>query len=183
MRTFIAIETNQKVKDVAQGIIEKLTRRRFIATWVKSENIHLTLFFLGEISEDLASQIADRLKKRLLGFPSFHLEVEKFGYFKGRNGKPRIFWLGVKKDQRLSALYREILTDLRKFSFDFQEDFSPHITVGRVKSVPPKWRSLMMDLEYEPIIVSVDKVNIYSSKLTPGGPIYNIFSEIKFEGG
>jgi len=183
MRTFIAIETNQKVREIAQGIIDKLARRRFVATWVKPENIHLTLFFLGEISEDTAFQISDRLKKRLLGFPSFYLKVERFGYFKGRNNKPRVFWLGVKEDQRLSALYKEILSELQKFSFDFQENFAPHITIGRVKSIPPKWKSLVSDLNYDPIIVPVDKVNIYSSKLTPDGPIYTIFSEIKFEGG
>ncbi|MDI3473449.1 MAG: 2,3-cyclic 3-phosphodiesterase [Thermotogaceae bacterium] len=183
MRTFIAIETNQKVREITQSIVEKLTRRRFIATWVKPENVHLTLFFLGEITEEIASQICERLKKRLLGFPSFHLEVGGFGYFRGRNGRPRVFWLGVKEDQRLLMLYREILNELRKFSFEFPDSFTPHITIGRVKSVPPKWKSLVSDLEYETIILPVDGINVYSSVLTPDGPIYSVFSEIKFEGG
>lgn len=183
MRTFIAIETSQKLKEVAQNIIDKLKRRRFVATWVKAENIHLTLFFLGEISEDKAFQISERLKKRLLGFPSFHLEIKGFGYFRGKSSRPRVFWLGVKEDQRLLTLYKEVLSELQKFSFNFQENFVPHITIGRVKSIPQKWRSLVSDIDYNPIIIPVDKIGIYSSKLTPDGPIYSIFSEIKFEGG
>jgi len=183
MRTFIAIDVNDEVRRRTNEIVEKLVKRRFKATWVKPENVHLTLFFLDEISKEKAEQISERLKRRLLGFPSFSFIVERMGYFKGRNGKPRVVWLGVKYDQALKRLYSEILNELEKFSFQFPQDFKPHITIGRVKMVPEKWELLLSDISYDPIVVPVDCVVVYSSTLTPSGPIYSVFRKIKFEGG
>jgi 2'-5' RNA ligase len=46
VRSFIAIETNQKVKKTSDELIEKLKRMGFRASWTKTSNTHLTLFFL-----------------------------------------------------------------------------------------------------------------------------------------
>jgi len=51
VRTFIAIDVNPEIREVAQEVIDKLISMGFKATWTKPENLHLTLFFLGEMDE------------------------------------------------------------------------------------------------------------------------------------
>ena len=182
MRTFIAIDVNEEVKKQASEIIEKLMRRGFGATWVSEENMHLTLFFLGEAAEQKISEIAEHLCRRVRGFPSFSFTVKGFGYFK-RKMSPRVFWLGVENTDRLMKLYEELRNELSHHGFSFEEKFVPHITIGRVKYYPDKWEKLIEDIDFPPIEVAVDRFKIYSSTLTPTGPIYRVLYECQFEGG
>ncbi|MGB9789087.1 MAG: RNA 2',3'-cyclic phosphodiesterase [Thermotoga caldifontis] len=182
MRTFIAIDVNDAVRDVSQQVIEKLMRRGFKANWVSRENVHLTLFFLGEVDPKRIDQVAEHISHRIRGFPSFSFVVEKVGYF-ARNNQPRVIWLGVKANQLLYKLYEETKAELVKHNFSFEEKFSPHITIGRIKDFPPAWQPLVEDITYDPIVVAVDRIVVYSSTLTPSGSIYRKVYECLFEGG
>jgi len=71
MRCFIAIDVNDAVRDAAMQTVEKLKKRGFRASWVKRENVHLTLFFLGEVQPRQVDEIAQHLCQRVRGFPSF----------------------------------------------------------------------------------------------------------------
>lgn len=182
MRTFIALEVNDEVKRCASEIIEKLMRRGFRANWVSPENMHLTLFFLGEVRRDKVDEIAEHLCRRVRGFPSFSFTVEGFGYFK-KGGAPRVFWLGVEATSPLLRLYEELRNELSHHGFSFEEKFVPHITIGRVKYYPEKWEKLVEDLTFPSTEVAVDSFKIFSSTLTPEGPIYKAVYECQFEGG
>lgn len=182
MRTFIAIDVNDAVRSVAQQSIEKLMKRGFKANWVSKENVHLTLFFLGEVSRHQIDEVAEHLCHRVIGFPSFSYIVDKLGYF-SKGNQPRVVWLGVKSNQSLQKLYEEMKAELVKHNFSFEERFSPHITIGRVKDFPNAWQALIEDITFEPIVVAVDRFSIYSSQLTPTGPIYKQIYECRFEGG
>ncbi|AEH52043.1 RNA 2',3'-cyclic phosphodiesterase [Pseudothermotoga thermarum] len=183
MRTFIAIDVNEQVRDVAMQIVEKLMRRGFKANWVSRENVHLTLFFLGEVDPKKVDEITRHLYDRIKGFPSFYYHVEKLGYFV-KNNKPAVIWLGVRTNQALQKLYEEMEAELSKHNFSFEKKFTPHITIGRVKDpLPPAWKALLEDITYEPILVAVDRFAVYSSTLTPSGPIYKKLYECQFEGG
>ncbi|ABV34595.1 MULTISPECIES: RNA 2',3'-cyclic phosphodiesterase [Pseudothermotoga] len=182
MRTFIAVDVNENVRGVSQQIVEKLMKRGFKANWVSKENIHLTLFFLGEVQSHKVDEIARHLCHRIMGFPSFSYIVEKLGYF-SKQSKPRVIWLGIKSNQALQKLYEEMKSELVKHNFSFEERFSPHITVGRIKDFPGAWQPLIEDITFEPITVAVDRFSIYFSRLTPAGPIYKKVYECRFEGG
>lgn len=182
MRTFIAIDVNDAVREVAEKSVEKLMKRGFRANWVSRENVHLTLFFLGEVSRKQIDEVAGHLCHRVRGFPSFSFTVEKLGYFAKAN-QPRVIWLGVKSNQNLQKLYEEMKAELVKHNFSFEERFSPHITIGRVKDFPSAWQALTEDITFEPIVVAVDRFSIYSSQLLPTGPIYKRIYECRFEGG
>ncbi|SHH57867.1 RNA 2',3'-cyclic phosphodiesterase [Thermosipho atlanticus] len=184
MRTFIALDINSEVNEIANETISKLMRMGFKASWVKPENMHLTLFFLGDVKEALVETLANRLQKRLAGFPSFSFDVSGFGYFRFKN-RPRVFFLKVVQNKALQTLYLEMRSEMKKLrmSFEDQGNFVPHITLGRVKFSPEKWESLVEGITTPKITVPVDSVTIYSSTLTPAGPIYKWLYRIKFEGG
>ncbi|QTA38148.1 RNA 2',3'-cyclic phosphodiesterase [Thermosipho ferrireducens] len=184
MRTFIALDINNDVKQTANDTISKLMRMGFKASWVKPENMHLTLFFLGDVRESLIDNMAEHLNKRLAGFPSFSIEISGFGYFRFRN-RPRVVFLKVVPSKALQTLYLEMRSELKKLKipFDDQGNFVPHITLGRVKESPEKWENLLKGITVPKILVAVDSFTIYSSTLTPRGPIYNWIYRSKFEGG
>ena len=156
----------------------------FKASWVTPENLHLTLFFLGDLKEEKVDLLAQNLHKRLTGFPSFSYEVSDFGFFRFKH-LPRVFFLKVSQDKRLQTLYLEMRSEIKKLRLPINDkgNFIPHITLARLKYSPENWEELIEDISVPKMIVSVDSVTIYSSTLTPSGPIYKWIYRVKFEGG
>ncbi len=184
MRTFIALEVTDELREITETIIEKLMRRGFRANWVKPENLHLTLFFLGEMAEDKVDEMAQKLCDRLRGFPSFSFNVEGLGFFRRGRG-PRVIWIGVEKNTALEKLHEEMKKELLKYGYlkEDSEKFAPHITVARVKHYPDMWEKLIKDLDVPTMVVPVSGFTIYSSTLTPEGPIYRWVYKCDFERG
>ncbi len=184
MRTFIALDVNDEVREIAKTIMDKLMRRGFRGNWVKPENVHLTLFFLGEMEKGVVDDMAKHLCARVRGFPSFSFTIKDLGFFrKGRS--PRVIWLGVEKNSALDKLYEELGAELIKHHFveEFDRRFVPHITLARIKQYPQMWEKLIEDIEVEERIVPVSNFKIYSSTLTPEGPIYRWVHKCDFERG
>ena len=184
MRTFIALDVNDEVREIAKTITDKLMRRGFRGNWVKPENVHLTLFFLGEMERDVVDDMAKHLCARVRGFPSFSFVIKDLGFFrKGRS--PRVIWLGVEKNSALNKLYEELGAELIKHHFveEFDKRFVPHITLARIKQYPQMWEKLIKDIDVEERVVPVSNFKIYSSTLTPEGPIYRWVHKCDFERG
>jgi len=184
VRTFIAIDVNPEIREVAQDVIDKLISMGFKATWTKPENLHLTLFFLGEMDEKVVDSMAHALQKRLQGFPSFSTDLAGFGYFKFKHS-PRVLFLKLEPTKSLQRLFLEMKSELNKnkIKYDEQGNFVPHVTLGRVKEYPNDWEKLVEGIQTPKITLVVDGITIYSSTLTPQGPIYKWVYKLKFEGG
>ncbi|HCZ07296.1 MAG: 2,3-cyclic 3-phosphodiesterase [Thermotogota bacterium] len=184
MRTFIGIKVNEEVMELVEELVTSLRRMGFRGNWVKPENVHLTLFFLGEQPEDRVRHLAEHLGKRLRGFPSFSFSVKNFGFFTQRSGQPRVLWLGVEAPESLYRLYEEIRAELKQHHFSFDDKrFKPHLTICRLKEVPSMWEKLVDGIKIEEKLVVVNDVRIFSSTLTPEGPIYKAMYICDFEGG
>jgi len=184
VRTFVALDVNQEIREVSQEIIDKLVSMGFKATWTKPENLHLTLFFFGEMDERAVESVAHSLNKRLQGFPSFSTNLAGFGYFKFKQS-PRVLFLKLEPTKSLQRMYLEMKSELtkNKIKYDDQGNFVPHVTLGRVKEYPNNWEELVKEIQTPKITLVVDGVTIYSSTLTPQGPIYKWEYKLKFEGG
>lgn len=184
MRTFIAVDVNQEIRDIAQEVIDKLQSVGFKATWTKPENLHLTLFFMGEMEEKAVDSMVHSLHKRMQGFPSFSTSLNGFGYFKFKNS-PRVLFLRLESTKSLQKMFLEMKSELNKhkFKYDEQGNFVPHVTLGRVKEYPDNWEKYAMEIEVPKVTLVVDGFTIYSSTLTPQGPIYKWVYKSKFEGG
>lgn len=184
MRTFIAIDVNNDIKEIAQEVIDRLQSLGFKATWTKSENLHLTLFFMGEMDPKSVESMANALHKRLQGFPSFSTTTSDFGYFKFRNA-PRVLFLKLEPTKSLQKVFLEMKSELNKhkFKYDEQGNFVPHVTLGRVKEYPENWEKSVSEIEVPKVTLVVDGFTIYSSTLTPQGPVYRWVYKSKFEGG
>ncbi|MFN4200503.1 RNA 2',3'-cyclic phosphodiesterase [Fervidobacterium riparium] len=184
MRTFIAVDVNQEIREIATDVIDRLVGLGFKAAWTKPENLHLTLFFLGEMDEKAVESMALSLNKRLQGFPSFSTNLVDFGYFKFKQS-PRVLFLKLEPTKSLQRMYLEMKSELTKckVKYDDQGNFVPHVTLGRVKEYPNNWEELVKEIQVPKVSLVIDGITIYSSTLTPQGPIYKWMYKLKFEGG
>lgn len=182
MRSFIAIDTGTKISEMIDSNVEKLKRMGFRASWVPGGNAHLTLAFLDSVELKKLELLATMLSGRLRGFPSFTLSTDKIGYFKHRD-LPKVIWLGIEKNQNLFNLYREVRVVLEAMNFPFEENFRPHLTLGRMKYSPQMWRKLIGTIENEKLIFPVVEVVIFESILSKEGAKYKKVFTCSFEGG
>lgn len=175
MRTFVALSVNveQNLKVILHKIRDELKDQKI--KWVNFDTLHLTLFFLGETSNDQVADIKTILKTELSSFDQFKITLSGIGMF-GGNQNPKVLWLGINHSNELAKLHQIVNDAIKTIGFTPDErGFNPHITIGRIKQLDsPKLLSGVIDrFKYEDFQCnSIDSVTLYSSNLTPKGPIY-----------
>jgi len=176
IRSFIAIELEPGIIGKLRGIEDNLKSTRADVKWVNPSSIHLTLKFIGGIEEGMIDKIAGRAEGIAKRSSPFNLKVEDIGTFPpGRS--PRVVWVGVKEDTgRLSQLQEEIEQEMSALGFEREgRPFSPHLTLGRVKS--PKGREELLKKIEEGKGIALGEFPVMSfylfkSDLHPQGAVY-----------
>ncbi len=154
--------------------------------WVEPQNLHMTLQFLGEISQEQALSVLKNLQKIAESFSSFQVQYRMLGVFPDRK-RPRILWIGVTKGENtLRKLASEVVQLNKKSGIKVDsKSFHPHVTICRIKEVDRKKLSTLMN-RYRNFTFGeekVDRVALISSSLTSIGPIYSVVEEFYFRGG
>ncbi len=191
MRTFIAIDLSEENKRFLTDIQTELRDANTDVKWVKSENIHLTLKFLGDVTEQQANQVSGILDKIAAGFQPFEISLSGIGAFP-KLEYPRVIWVGVNdKGCRGTArraptveLAQVIKTELEKFGFVKEErPFAAHLTIGRVRTPKNKEQLITVIKDRNnkgrpqgaaPTSQFVSCIKLYQSILTSKGPIYSV---------
>ena len=184
MRTFIAIELPEEIKDALYHLQEKLKKSQADVKWVVPQNIHLTLKFLGEIKDGQFDEIASILEGVAEEKNTFTIRLSSIGAFPKINF-PRVIWVGIDKgDNETEEIARMLQERLKQIGIPEEErPFSSHITVGRVRSALNKQRlaECLLDLQNKDGFLNqefqVEKITIFKSTLTPKGPIYEVLKE------
>jgi len=182
IRIFIAIELPQDIKENLQSLQEELKKANADVKWVKPENIHLTLKFLGYVPASQIPEIIQELKSGLDGFGTFSVEIAKLGSFPEK-GKPRVIWTGVNSgSENIVRLQNKVEDFLKKFNFPIEErKYTPHLTIGRVRGLQNI--KLLQDLigtrnNVQFGNMNVENVSIIRSDLKPEGPVYTTLGKI-----
>ncbi|MCS7250295.1 MAG: RNA 2',3'-cyclic phosphodiesterase [candidate division WOR-3 bacterium] len=179
IRSFIALEIPEEIKNEIYQYIENFKKDNLPIKWVEKENLHITLVFLGEQDLNFLNKVKEILKKLSSNFKSFYINLANFGFFPNAK-KPRVFWIGIKKNKELIVkMAEELNRELKKIGFKPEErEFSPHLTIGRFKAVFNSEKYL--SLKYESKDFLIDKITLFKSTLTPQGPIYEVIENYKF---
>ena len=135
-RTFIAIKLDDTIQENIHTAISTLQRTLppHAIRWELSENLHLTVKFLGDTPQSLIPDIQSKLqiisKEQLL----FSVEVVGTGCFPNTSN-PRILWLGLNNPSgELNKLQQDVEDVMVEFGFSKdQHPFKPHLTIGRIK--------------------------------------------------
>jgi 2'-5' RNA ligase len=136
IRCFIAIQIPDKIQSGISSYINNLRKISSDVRWVKVENIHLTLKFLGEINPNRADLVREILSPMSNNFPPFNLSVSGTGCFPNKK-RPRVFWIGMEqgKENPLFSIHQWIENQLVNLDFEKEKRrFSPHLTLGRVRA-------------------------------------------------
>lgn len=183
LRCFIAIEIPETIKKSIADIIDSLKKSGSDVKWVSDENIHITLQFLGETEESLIPDIKGALYKILATYSPFYIKIAGVGCFpSGR--RPRVIWVGTEESQYLINIYKDISSEMVKFGYQIEKrGFSPHVTIGRVKS-NRNTGELLRRLDEFTVTdfpgFEVQNVTLMKSELKPSGAKYYSLAEIPF---
>ena len=185
MRTFIAVGISDEVREKIAQIQAELKKGEPDVKWVEPENLHITLKFLGEVSEDKLPGVIEKTRLAASGISPFRVHIIGLGSFPSLTS-PRVVWVGVKEGKNeLRNLSERVEGNLSDLGFAKEKrEFSAHLTIGRVRSGRKK-EKLVKKIEefanYDVGEFSVDKVVIMESQLSSKGPTYKIAKELELE--
>ena len=178
MRLFLAVVPPAATQALAAGVIDRLRRPGDGVSWVKRENLHYTLRFIGEVGEDGARRVEEAAREAAASCPRFGVALGPPGAFPSTR-RARVIWLGVIHGgepfaQLAGALERALAQ--RGFAPEGR-DFTAHLTLGRVREPGRDWTS---DLAAAPAPegpaarFGVEAIDVVASRLSPGGSIYTV---------
>ncbi|HVN71208.1 MAG TPA: RNA 2',3'-cyclic phosphodiesterase [Desulfomonilia bacterium] len=182
IRTFIAIPIPEHVKASIDRAIGQLRAKNRGVRWVRPGGLHITLKFLGDISEETVAPLSADLDNAASQCPPLDLSLAGFGAFPNVN-RPRVVWLGLAGDmEKLSPLAANIDRMCIHYGIAAEKrPFSGHITLGRLKA------PTMVDLAIDSVTgrFNASEVLLYRSVLLPSGAQYTVLhrSSLGVKGG
>jgi 2'-5' RNA ligase len=174
MRAFIAIDLPESIRAALRRKQASFRSVSPEARWTLPEGIHLTLKFLGEISDAKVREVSESLKK-LGRFEGFAIGLKGFGFFPDAR-RPRVFWVGVEAPTSLNRLAEQVEEAMRRIGFAREERaFRPHLTLARFRVPQPQpalQALLTQQSEQELGNFEVSEFFLFESKLSPQGAEY-----------
>lgn len=189
MRLFVAINLPEDVRTVIRELVKDLRVEDDSVRWTPTDNVHLTLKFLGEVAPSLADQVIGVIEETVPGHPAFGLKLSELGAFPNLR-RPRVIWVGVEAGVAptvLEAICRDLETRLVPLGFEKEgRRFRPHMTIGRVKGGRGRgrFRPVSMEDRFEGIEIRgmtfrVKSVELMESVLKPSGAEYHVKASVK----
>ncbi|HUQ33364.1 MAG TPA: RNA 2',3'-cyclic phosphodiesterase [Pyrinomonadaceae bacterium] len=185
VRVFCAVELPLEVRE---RIAEAIARLREAApgvraSWERTEKLHITLKFLGEIEQERVEALSNAAQRSASVNSPFTLKVEGAGAFPPR-GLPRVLWLGIADSQgALTRLQKSLEDECAAEGFAREErPFRPHLTLARIRA-PQGARELAQlhqENNFEPVEFPVSDLTVLRSDLAPVGSRYTEISSHVF---
>jgi 2'-5' RNA ligase len=183
MRAFIAIEIPEENKNEMSEVQRRLKGSGVDASWTREEGMHLTLKFLGEVSETKVVEIMNALTNAVRSPAGFRINVAGIGAFPDQKNA-RVVWAGIAGDvEKLAILQAAIEEAMAGLGFEREKrTFTPHLTLGRIKHIHARDRWLksldgIKDLELPSF--EVHAVSLMKSELKPAGAVYTEMGILK----
>jgi len=188
MRCFIAIDIDENSRaaldDLQQQLKSKVDIKKSDVKWVKPENVHLTLKFLGEIKDEQVVDVCNVVKEVAGRHNGFELDIESVGHFGGRSA--RILWVGTGEGRdNLLKLQKDLEQQLASAGWPPEKRaYSGHLTLCRVRNPKAGFKLAQVVEQYKDYKLGsmpADSVSVYQSQLTPAGPIYTVLGNYKLQ--
>jgi len=177
MRVFVGIEVPEEVRSKLLKVQRELRAATTAAKWAPLESAHLTLKFLGEISEQRLEDVNQAMTG--LTWKPFVVSVRGIGFFPGARS-PRVFWAGMHAPT-LEALSGRIDTRMEQLGFEKEKrKYRAHITLARSNRRTLETTLVTAARQFEERefgSFNVDRCYLYRSDLTPQGPVYTKLRE------
>ena len=171
MRVFVAIDLPEELKNKIGQIQQELKACDLDCKWVKPQNIHLTLKFLGEAEKEEIDEMKQTLKSAAKEFRAFKVSFKEFGFFP-QEREPRVLFVSTDNEENLKNIV-SALSPQENLPVGRQGKFKSHITLARLKSnknvdcLKRRIKSIVFTESFE-----VKDITLFKSKLNAQGPIY-----------
>jgi 2'-5' RNA ligase len=179
MRVFLAVFPSAAAQAAAAAVIERLRRPGDGIAWVKRENLHYTVSFLGELGEDGVARAEAAAREGARGHRRFTAALGDAGAFPEAR-RARVIWLGLAEGgEALTSLARSVEQALRTEKFDRDgRPFTPHLTLGRARAGDRDWSGSLAGVSAQAgASFTVDRVVVVQSTLAPRGSRYQVRAE------
>ncbi len=176
IRSFIAIEVPGPLQARMGELQQELKKFESDIKWVRPENIHLTLKFLGTVPKEILEEVSLAVSPVILQVEPFELRLYGLGGFPSSRN-PRVLWVGIDQGwEPVSFLQEAIEKKTAALSFPSERrSFKPHLTIARVRSLKGKGGLTQAIEERQKVEIGVFQAKegiLFQSKLTPAGAIY-----------
>jgi RNA 2',3'-cyclic 3'-phosphodiesterase len=185
VRAFVAVEIPDSVRRPLAAVQAELKRAGAHVAWVRPENIHVSLLFLGDTARDHVAPLSAALDRIAPAHAPFAVRVAGLGTF-GSPRSPRVLWAGLEPSRPLAALQAQVAEAAVALGLspDLKE-FKPHLTLGRVRS--PRGREELaaaLRRAGQPDFGNADvgRVVLVQSRLKPDGAEYSILHAAALSG-
>lgn len=176
-RVFVAIELpshlRERIKDHIDDLRDEFPKVR--ASWIREENLHLTLKFLGDTPVNRVEKLSQAAERAARSVAPFEISIGGCGAFPPR-GQPRVLWIGVKDlSGHLAALHQGLENECALSGFEREpRSFNPHLTIARVRA-PAGSRELALahaGSDFTPEAIKISALLVIRSELQPEGSRY-----------
>jgi RNA 2',3'-cyclic 3'-phosphodiesterase len=179
LRTFLAVEITPAIRARAGELIAALAGTSADVKWVEPHNLHLTLKFLGDVKQEEIVPVCQAMADGAAEVDPFQLDVRGAGAFPNA-ARPRTVWLGASDGREpMVVLHDHVEAALAKLGYrEEHRRFQTHLTIGRVRGAGPGiaelGKLLQQHADFPAGRMTVAKITLFSSTLTPNGPIYDV---------
>ncbi|SHI93092.1 2'-5' RNA ligase [Geosporobacter subterraneus DSM 17957] len=168
MRVFIAIELEDEIKQYLsqqQSILQKYSKK---GNFTRTENLHLTLRFIGEADLQGLEKISAAMERAVKGKTAFTMKLGPLGEFP--RGNKRIVWMGISDGLRpLKDLFEDLESALEEQGFSREsKELTPHITLGREVVLDKKICDLEKEIDPQPMELRVTRISLMESTRVNG---------------
>ena len=182
IRTFVCIDISASIRERIGALQRSLQRGGAQASWVKPSNIHLTLKFLGGVSQSQITRLNGAVERAAASISPFRVTVGGVGCFPSAHS-PRVLWVGLTDvPEPLARLHARIEDEMAGEGFPREaKTFSPHLTIARLRA-PRNARQLadaLMASGFEAESFGATEVLVMRSDLKPNGAVYTPQAVIK----
>ncbi len=182
MRLFIAIEIPENIRTGFASLLKEFRAIVPQGKWVRAENLHVTLKFLGETEPAKVEALQNVLTAIQSSEPA-SLEFRGLGFFPN-DKRPRVFWAGMEASANLKSLASDIDQAAHRLGFPLEErPFTPHLTLARfpLPGIPPKLLQAMKEKSGQPFgSLRTREFHLIESKLKPTGAEYTTVQTFRF---
>ena len=181
MRAFLAVELPDAARSALHRLQQELRHAEADVTWVEPTNIHLTMRFLGEMSEAQCGQIQAMSRAAAAQAAPIMMKLSALGAFPSAQA-PRVVWVGIEQGKAELARLADLLEEgcVQAGVPKADHPFAAHVTLGRVRS--PRGRAKLVkqlqELRWTPPAPFVaDHLTLFESQLSNAGPAYRILEQ------
>jgi len=182
MRLFIAIEIPPDVRAALAALLKEFRAIAPQAKWVRAENMHITLKFLGETESTKVTAIREGLHA-IRSSQTVTLKFLGLGFFPNEN-RAKVFWAGIESSANLPAIATDIDQSMHRLGFPLENrPFTPHLTLARFEppGIPAKLFAAAEERSSREFgSLTAREFHLIESKLKPAGAEYTTLHSFPF---